>query len=67
MDKVTVMRSMGYPNRVFVTRQDVASFYGICDDAAARKLKSWGIEKVEGRYYFVNDVAQAICERTSYA
>lgn len=65
MDKVSVMKAMGYPTRVFVTRQDVANFFGISDDRAAKKLRSWKIERIEGKYYFVNDVAQAICERNS--
>lgn len=65
MNKVEVMKAMGYPKRVFVTRQDVAEFFNICDDVAARKLRSWDLEKVDKRYYFISDVANAICERRS--
>ena len=51
----------GNKNLAFITRQGFAEAYGPISDAVARrKLKEWGCTKVDGRYYFIPEIVDAI-------
>jgi len=48
----------------FITRQGFAEAYGPISDAVARrKLKEWGCTKIDGRYYFIPEIVDAIYQR----
>ncbi len=60
MDKKTLQRSLEqHANGAsFVTQKQVADFLGVSRDTARRKLQT--LQSVDGKYYFVPEVAQTI-------
>ena len=66
LTKEEIIRELkkGNEKTLFITRQGFAEAYnGISDAVARRKLKAWGCSKIDGRYYFIPEIAQAIYER----
>ena len=60
MEKQTVVRTMRsyVGGSEFITKQQFCGYMGVSRSTADRKLK--GIEKVNGKYYFIRDVADRI-------
>lgn len=46
----------------FITQKEFAGFLGCSHSTAKRKLK--GLDRVDGKYYFIRDVVQMMTERS---
>ncbi len=63
MDKTAIVRNMErqFGRRGFITKTEFAEFMGI----SRKHLNGWldGLERINGKYYFIPDVAQHLIER----
>lgn len=64
MTKQEIQRDMrAFVGGGFITRTQFAAYMGIKDPRKAKTKFLEGLEKVDGKFYFIPDVARALYER----